>query len=318
MPSELEVATAYFTPSNSPAKMDATYSTLGGSMGSASPPAAPVSPSSAALQTDVKQLQTAVQQALQQQQTVTMEQHKYLNSDISGMQQLLQAQAAGIRQTETQMASIRAELDSQLLEKPELTSQLAMLSDTHTKLSSLHQFLQRQLSKMKQTQSQIQQAELAHAREVIAGLYKMLLSQTVQLASTQAQVVDLQVQVQLVAQNADIRMREPLDQVEELQAQQQSREQLQQRPRSRPSSGARITRPLGEARSPSAMAAAGASILSGSPGAASAYSASPGKAPTASLSPTSPKYEVRSRIEHLEEELQQLIMVDTNSDEEEV
>jgi hypothetical protein len=306
--------------------MDATYSTLGGSMGSASPPAAPVSPSSAALQTDVKQLQTAVQQALQQQQIVTMEQHKYLNSDISGMQQLLQAQAAGIRQTETQMASIRAELDTQLLERPELTSQLAMLSDTHAKLSSLHQFLQRQLSKMKQTQSQVQQAELAHARDVIAGLYKMLLSQTVQLASTQAQVVDLQVQVQLVAQSADIRVSEPHDQVEELQAQveartlheQQSWEQLQQRPRSRPSSAARVTRPVGEARSPSAMAVAGASILSGSPGAASALSASPGKASTSSLSPTAPKYEVRSRIEHLEEELQQLIMVDTNSDEEEV
>lgn len=261
----------------------------------------------------VQQAHVVVRQALKQQEALTFEQQRQVQTQVMSLQKLLQSQAAGMLQTMSQIRQLQAELEPQLGEAPQLRGQFDNLQQTQLKLGSLHQMLQGQLVKLQQSQSQAHQAHLFQTQGHIGSLYKMIQVQGAQLQSTQTQVAELtasfgraRTHVQLATQAQDARLEQTQAQVLELQAKLEEHHatqvSLQQQITARASTPTRL----------SSIAAAGAAVLGSPMPMASARSCN------SDVSIGADRAVVKARIEELEAELIKLEEFVPDSDEESV
>lgn len=273
-------------------------------------PAQPMQPKMAL---SVQGAQVAVQQALKQQEALTVEQQRQIQVQVRGLQQLLQAQAAGMLQTMAQIKQLQAELEPQLGASPHLRGQFDNLQQTQVKLGGLHQMLQGQLMKLQQTQTEAQKAHLTQTQGHIGGLYTMLQAQTAQLQNTQVQVAELQnfanaarQQVQIVTLQQDARLQQTQAHVLKLQA------KLEEQHVTQVSLQNQITL---RATTPSKLSSIGATVLATPQPMASARSCGTCDSET---SIGMDRSVVKARMEELEDELIKLGQFLPESDEESV
>mmetsp|Transcript_46885 Transcript_46885/g.132212 ORF Transcript_46885/g.132212 Transcript_46885/m.132212 type:complete len:309 (-) Transcript_46885:72-998(-) len=255
-----------------------------------------------------------------------VEQQGVRQAQVKQMQGLLQAQAGGLAQTISLVDGIRAELEPQLKERPQLQGQLAGLQQTHEQVGALHQHVLKQLSQLEQTQNQAMSIKLRLTLGQIGSMYGLLQAQASQLQAGNAHAASLHKaarHAQLEVQRVSRSKHEALTQSERQLAGLKAQLQLEDRkdPHGlQPPPSTRVPLRRGEppessmpSKGVSTMAAAGAVVM-GSPGPDSAALALPGRAPPRRPDEPPPSF----RVAELEAELEQLRIFEPASDDESV
>jgi len=181
-----------------------------------------------------------VQQALQQQQQLAIASRQQFQSQVDGLNKLLEVQSKGFEQTQKQVLLLLKDLEQHLMREPQVKEHFEQLLQCTKQANQVHHLQEALLAKLQQTHASVQDAQLQQTQGQVAGLHQLLQMQSNQLQHTQRQVHGLQafgaqaqLAVEQVAKSHDTRLRATQNQVSELQVQLANTFQVQEERRSR-------------------------------------------------------------------------------------